>query len=57
MQAGQLGGTTINIHIAPNADVSENAIRRYLVPAVIDAIDRNTTNGRRFVNGRGVYGT
>jgi hypothetical protein len=55
MDQGALGGITINLHIAPNADVSESAIRRYLVPAVIDAIDRQSTTGKRFVNGRGVY--
>jgi len=56
MKRGSLGGTTVVLNISPNADVSENAIRRYLVPAVIDAIDRNSINGKRFINGRGVYG-
>lgn len=55
MRQGQLGGTTVVLNISPGADVSESAIRRYLVPAVIDAIDRQSINGRRFVNQRGIY--
>lgn len=55
MKQGQLGGTTVVLNISPSADVSESAIRRYLVPAVIDAIDRQSINGKRFVNNRGVY--
>lgn len=44
---------TINVH--PNANMTDQQIRRELVPKLIDEIQRESANGKRIISSRGVY--